>query len=348
MIPLASRLRDMNNKVFIGAGKEHLAFFRTEVPGLNYIDFPGFSPSYSRFLPQYITLFLKTPLLIYYIIRDHYRLETIVRKYSIDLVISDNRFGAWNKKITSVYITHMPVIPFPKFFRLFEKIGVILHRYIIRKYSCCFIPDLPGELNISGRLSHRVKLPENTKYIGILSRFADIKADSENNSGKPLHTSVILSGPEPQRSVLKKKLISILTRKGVPAGILEGRPGKPVKIIVQDNLIIYSHLPSAEMKNLLSRSESIITRPGYSTIMELISMKCSAVLVPTPGQTEQEYLAEYLSEKGWFTCIYQKDLNADIILPVRKAGFPDEIIEESRILLDDALTKLLQNCHREA
>jgi len=230
MIPLACKLRDMNNKIFIGAGEEHLSFFKTEVPGLSYIDFPGFKPGYSRFLPQYLILFLKTPLLVYFSIRDHFRLKTLIHDYSIDMVISDNRFGLWNKKISSVYITHMPLIPFPKPLRLLEIIGILLHRQIIKKYTFCFIPDLPGDLNISGRLSHGLKLPENARYIGILSRFTDDTVTGKKNSGKLMHNTVILSGPEPQRSILKKKVITILKEKKLAAVILEGRPGTPAVI----------------------------------------------------------------------------------------------------------------------
>ena len=59
---------------------------------------------------------------------------------------------------------------------------------------------------------------------------------------------------------------------------------------------------------MVTGSDSIISRSGYTTIMELISMNCAALLIPTPGQTEQEYLAEYLSEKGWFHTISQSEI----------------------------------------
>ena len=171
MIPMARKLLDMNQNVFIASGEEHLNLFRKELPGLTYIDFPGFKPGYSRYLPQYIPLLFKTPLLLFHIIREHYRLKRIISDYSIDIVISDNRFGLWNRKIRTAYITHMPLIPFPKPFQFLEFIGIRLHRFIIRKYSLCFIPDLPGEINLTGRLSHGIRLPENVRYIGILSRF---------------------------------------------------------------------------------------------------------------------------------------------------------------------------------
>ena len=182
MIPLARRLCEMNNNIFLVQGKIILSFFRNELPGLTYIDFPGFKPGYSRLLPQYIPLLLQTPVMLYHIIAEHFRLKKIVKEYKIDIVISDNRFGLWNKKIKTVYVTHMPLIPFPGFFKIFEFIGIFLHRIIIKQYSYCFIPDLPGEINLSGRLSHLHNLPDNVRYIGILSRFAISEDPGPDNS----------------------------------------------------------------------------------------------------------------------------------------------------------------------
>lgn len=241
----------------------------------------------------------------------------------------------------------MPLIPFPKALRLFEKTGILLHRQIIKKYTFCFVPDLPGELNISGRLSHGLKLPENTRYIGILSRFTGDTVAVQRNSGKYLHNTVILSGPEPQRSILKKKVISVFKESKLPAVILEGRPGKPADVYKNGNLTFYSHLPASEMKEMITRSRSIITRSGYSTIMELISLNRSALLIPTPGQTEQEYLAEYLAEKGWFKTVSQKNLKIDFPLPETNAIWSDEIITRSRKLLDEALTDLSEQCYKK-
>jgi hypothetical protein len=78
MIPLAIKLQEMNNNVIIASGEEHLSLFRSELPGLSYISFPGFKPGYSRFLPQYISLFFKIPLLLYHIIVEHHRLKKMI------------------------------------------------------------------------------------------------------------------------------------------------------------------------------------------------------------------------------------------------------------------------------
>jgi hypothetical protein len=347
MIPMARMLQEMNNNIFIASGEEHLALYRTEMPGLTYINFTGFRPGYSRYLPQYLTLLLKTPLLLYHIILEHSRLKKIIRVYAIDIVISDNRFGLWNRKITSVYVTHMPLIPFPEPLRFMEFTGILLHRAIISKYSLCFIPDLQGEVNVSGRLSHGIGLPDNVRFIGILSRFVY----SEEPRGIKLfdfrHNTLILSGPEPQREMLKQKLVNLLKDKEPPVAILEGRPDKMQNFSRSGNILSYNHLPAAEMKEMVTGSESIISRSGYTTIMELISLNCSALLIPTPGQTEQEYLAGYLAEKGWFHTISQSEIKEGITMPSKEAKWSCDIISQSRILLAEALKELLEENHKK-
>jgi len=343
MIPLASRLRDMNNNVFIGAGEKHLALFRNEMPELQCIDFPGFHPGYSKRLPQYMALLLKTPELIYHIIREHYRLKKIIRKFKIDIVISDNRFGLWNNKIKTVYVTHMIRIPFPVAFPFLEFIGILFHRAIINNYNYCFIPDLPGDLNVSGRLSHKVRLPLNAKYIGLLSRFSGTEPVKAENPVNYRHHSVILSGPEPQRSILKQKLSDALQGRDIPTIFLGGMPEEAGETTRSGNIIWFSHLPSGIMKDIITSSEIIISRSGYTTIMELISLNCSALLIPTPGQPEQEYLAQYLEEKGWFTSVSQKCITKEMVLMSVQSFLSEEINSQSRTLLEEALKLMLED-----
>ena len=347
MIPLARKLREMNNNIIIGSGEEHISLIKNELPGLSYISFPGFKPGYSRFVPQYMSLLLKTPVLLYHIILEHYRLKRIIRELAVDIVISDNRFGLWNNKVTSVYVTHMPLIPFPRLLKFLEPLGVFMHRIIIKKYSLCFIPDLPGNLNLSGRLSHGIRLPDNLRYIGILSRFVHSDQSNIDNTVEFRHNTVILSGPEPQRGILKQKLVTLLRDKEPTTVILEGKPGKTDVIERTGNITFYNHLPASRMKAMVTGAENIITRSGYTTIMELVSLNCTALLIPTPGQTEQKYLADYLSGMGWFCTLSQNELRAGIAFIPDKPVWPDGIITQSAILLTRALDELLEKHHKK-
>ena len=338
MIPLAARLRDLGHHIIIGSGEEHLSFFRKELHGVSYLKFPGFKPVYSAFLPQYIAIFLQVPILLFHILKEHFRLKKLITEHGIDVVISDNRFGLWNRQVKTIYITHMPRIPFPEPFAFLEFTGIFLHRIIIKKYDHCFIPDLPGEDNLSGRLSHGIKLPGNVRFTGILSRFSENGTTSGTYKDQ---IAVILSGPEPQRSILKKKLTLFYKDKDHHIVILGGMPGTN-KSIISERMICHDHKSTAEMKEILLESKGIISRAGYSTIMELVSLNCGGLLIPTPGQTEQEYLALYLSGKGWFNSISQKEIKSGKMVFHRNINLPATINEQSRKLLDGALNEILQ------
>jgi hypothetical protein len=347
MIPLARKLKEMSHNVIIGSGEEHLSLFRTELPGISYISFPGFKPGYSRVLPQYIYLLFKIPVLLYHVFIEHWKLSRVITENNIDIIISDNRFGLWSRKITSVYVTHMPLIPFPKQVKFLEYIGVFLHRQIIKKYSLCFIPDLPGDLNLTGRLSHGIRLPDNVRYIGILSKFIAAGQSLNMDPVKFQHNTVILSGPEPQREILKQKLVTLLINKEPRTVFFEGKPIKGGEIERKGNITFYSHLPAFRMKEIIESSDCIISRSGYTTIMELVSLNCTALIIPTPGQTEQEYLAYYLSEKKWFYTIPQKDIKEGISFRKGKIIWQGEINRQSSILLNEALNELLVKHHKK-
>ncbi len=340
MIPLARRLHELNQNIYFGAGNEHLNFLRKEFPKASFLEFPGFRIRYSRYLPQYLTILLKSPVLIYHSVSEHYKLRKIIRDYSINIVISDNRVGLWNKKIKSIFVTHQLRIRFPRPFRFLEFTGVFAIRWVIKKYSYCFVPDLQEEINLSGELSHGMKIPDNVRYTGILSRFGGNDHKPHSTSSKHL---VILSGPEPQRSIFKQRIRKLLDDAGLPSIILEGNPGGTVDKYSEGKIEFMSH-PDREMtRDLILECDRIICRGGYTTIMELISLEKSALLVPTYGQTEQEYLAEYLSEKGWFSYTTQKELNSETITGYRVNKIPDWIYNRSTALLNAVLAEVLED-----
>lgn len=339
----------MNNNVLVASGDEHLAFIHAEIPDIFLISFPGFKTSYSRHIPQYLFLLLRIPALIYHSIREHQKIKRIIKDFDIDVLISDNRFGLWNKKITTVYVTHMPLIPFPRSMRFLEPFGVFLHRLIIKKYTFCFIPDLQGNLNISGRLSHGLDLPSNVRFIGILSRFSDVVDSEDENLSAVPHCTVLLSGPQPQREMLRRKLISLLKDRELTTYFFEGKPADTKDESEKGKIIFYNHRSSFMMKKILASSEWIIARSGYSTIMDLLTIGCMAMLVPTPGQTEQEYLAWNLSNKGWFQTLKQDELlSTEIIQSHRKNSFDNEIVRLSCLQLDKVLNELSEYQHKQS
>ncbi|MFN8211474.1 MAG: glycosyltransferase [Bacteroidales bacterium] len=344
MVPLASALLSAGNRVIIGSGEEHIRFFMSELEGLQYIHFPGFRIRYSKWLPQYLKVILKMPSFIFHTVREHYQLKRIIKKHRIDIVISDSRIGLWNKDIKTVLVTHMLRVPYPS--SIFpEKTGDRIVRKVISKFSFCYVPDLPGEVNLSGKMSHGMAILPNVRFIGLLSRFSSLKPEEHALLPNRYDCTVILSGPEPQRSIMKEKVLAIIKVMGISAAILEGRPSDPGKTEDTGNIKFISHLPTRDMYMLLDQSDLIISRSGYSTIMELASIGKSAILIPTPGQPEQEYLAGLMYDRGWFERILQKDLGRDRFTLGPDFKVPGGMAEMSRNLLSEALLELMEEHH---
>jgi UDP-N-acetylglucosamine transferase subunit ALG13 len=341
MIPLARKLKSMGHKIIIAAGDGPVIFLRKEMPEMDYVLFPGFTIRYSGKLPQYLVIMLKIPLLFYHSIREHQRLKKIIGENEVDIVISDSRIGLWNSRIKSVIVLHFPRIPLPVSLSFLERPLISLGRFIISKFTFCFIPDLDGEDNLTGRLSHDLSLPSNSRFIGILSRFTRY-ADVDCPIPGKYHFMVMLSGPEPQREILKNKLYGYISGTGEKAIFLGGYPEPGYKEQISGNITFINHLPEREMAELILASDLIITRSGYTTIMELVSLNKSALIIPTPGQTEQEYLARYLSNKGLFSTVHQSEIRSMDRVNVPDPVWPERINEQSEVLLHKAIVELLE------
>ncbi|MGB8358879.1 MAG: glycosyltransferase, partial [Bacteroidales bacterium] len=224
--------------------------------------------------------------------------------------ISDNRFGFFHNDVYSVFVTHQLRIAFPGLLRFLEPVALLLNRQIIARYDLCLVPDYPGNENLSGRLSHGVKLPENVFYMGPLSRFTVAEKDKTYMNLPPCYYCLILSGPEPQRSLLYKKVRSAL--HGIQLVVLSGTPmsGTPRVGDLKDSrdITVITNPDTASMRQVIRRSAMVISRSGYTSIMELVSLGRGGVIIPTPGQTEQEYLGQYNNGRHGFITLKQNNL----------------------------------------
>jgi UDP:flavonoid glycosyltransferase YjiC (YdhE family) len=342
MLPLAVRLRDLGHNVYIASSSEHISFFRREAAGFQYIESKSFTIRYSKTFPQWLVIVGSLHRLLWYTVKEHFELKRIIKENSIDIVISDSRPGLWNSKVRTAFVSHLPGIPLPWFLLPLSYTGNLVGRMILRKYDLFFIPDLPGDVNLAGKLSHLRLLPNNARYCGILSRFIYSAADSTGNRGQ--YVLAILSGPEPQRFVFMDKIISLCERLDRELIILGASPGERADTYDPLRKIRYiSHADTTCMTGLITASDVIITRSGYTSLMELTSLKKSAIIVPTPGQSEQEYLARYLHRRGWFRMVRQSELDYTDDLSVPGTGLPDGLMEESENLLKSCIDELLKD-----
>ena len=304
-VPIIRELLESGHNTIIAADKAPLAFLQKEFPNLTFIKLPGFEPTYSKHNSQVFKLFKSIPNALINFKKEHKEIEKIVSDYSIDIIISDNRFGCWNKKAYSIYITHQLNIQVPKFIKWISPAINQLHRSYIKNYNELWIPDVEKGHSLSGVLSHPANIKTKTKYIGFLSRFSEIK-DEE----KSIDYLVILSGPEPQRSIFENIIIKQAYDIQENITILRAKPeNDSIPNDIPTNITLLNHVGDDTFMALVAKSKKIICRGGYSSLMDLITLNRNAYLVPTPGQTEQEYLAEHLTKEGLFNYCKQKDFN---------------------------------------
>ncbi len=339
MIPLALELRKRGHDIIFGVDRSIIPVIEKDLPDIKIIELPGVRIWYSRFLPQYFSIFLQLPHIVAASFREHSALKHLARSLKPDIVISDNRFGFFHKDIFSVFVTHQLRIPFPGWIRFLEPAAAWLNRKIISNFDLCLVPDYPGNENLSGRLSHQMKLPDKVFYMGPLSRFSG-GASGESKINLPhLYYCLILSGPEPQRSLLFKKTISVLS--GIHLVILCGSP-EPCAPENRDDITVMTNPDTATMKQVISGSSLVISRAGYSSVMELVSLGKGGVIIPTPGQTEQEYLGRYHNGRHGFITVRQNDLEYLREISPDSQGALSSRFPETGALMEEAVRLLLE------
>jgi len=330
-IPIVNRLLQQDCEVIIAAGGGCRALLEKEFPKLTYIDLKGYGIQYARkksLMP--VKLLLQFPKIVFRIYTEHSLLKKIVKQYSIDVVISDNRLGLYHKTIPCAYITHQLKIKTGN--RFTEWLAQKIHYHFINKYNECWVPDAAEKINLAGELSHPAILPGvPVKYLGPLSRFENTPAEIKYD------LAIILSGPEPQRTVFEEIVLKDLENYSGVALLIRGLPAETTLLKTSSSLEIQNHLPATELNRVILQSKITISRCGYSTVMDLVSIQKKAILVPTPGQTEQEYLADYLLKQGLFLCVKQASFSLSVVLKkaedfsFNKRTFPqtdnEEVIE---------------------
>lgn len=291
-VPLIRALIDRNIEVLLVGNGESLQFVTSEFPALRSIQLPGYAIEYPKSGNMTLKILRQMPRLRKVIKSEHLLLEDIVQREGAELVISDNRYGCWTAKVPSILITHQTTILLPPYLKWLRKTVAWYNRKLIYHFTQCWIPDYPGAHSLAGRLARFPDgIPARFRYIGNLSRFSE---PSPRNSADAwtYDIAVVLSGPEPQRSILENIILTQLLRTSLRAFVVRGtrQPGKPFPPGVEGADL----LNTTELEALLAKSSCVVARSGYSTIMDLAKLGKKAIFIPTPGQTEQEYLARRL------------------------------------------------------
>ena len=315
-IPIIRLLLEKDFEVLLGGNGHSLELLQNEFPSLKRIELPAYGPLYPSSGPMVLSMVLQLPKFMQAIRNEHESLQSIIHSCDLDCVISDNRYGLWSPKVRSIFITHQLNLIMPQGLGWAGPIVNYFNRKQINKFSACWVPDFPDRF-LSGSLSQ--KPGNNVNYIGPLSRFS-----SPSLIGKKYNFLILLSGPEPQRSILESMLIEKISIIGLDKRILlvRGVKGDTTRKILE-RVEVVDFLATDELQKVMEESELVICRSGYSTVMDLAKLGKKVLFIPTPGQTEQEYLAARLKKKGiaYFVKQSEIDLNTILVEALQYAGF---------------------------
>lgn len=305
-IPLIRHYLAAGNEVVLGGDGESIALLRHRFPQLRIIDLPSLELRYTDNAQQRGFYLRAIPALIRFTLADYYYLRQQFAIEHFDMVISDNRFGLFSRDTKCVYITHQLYVQLPKRLKIFQPLARALHACIYKRYNEVWVPDYADPTcNLAGALAHGGRFDRYAKYIGPLSRFRNRESEIGNrNSGYAI--LAILSGLEPQRTLFEQALIARFKDSTQPVLIVRGKIGGPATATQIGAVTLVPHMGDEQLVPLMQQAKKIIVRSGYSTIMDLavLGMLHKAEFHPTPGQSEQEYLAQILMHRlGSFSAV---------------------------------------------
>jgi len=314
-IPIIAHMLSQGHHITFAGNEWQCHFINKTFTHIETINLEGYNVSYSKRGSGFLfSILLQVPGLLKTIAAEHNWLLQRAADKKYDLIISDNRYGLWHPEIPSVILTHQLELITGMgngTDRLFQQ----LHYKYLGRFKEIWVPDTASYMNLSGRLGHPKKLPPLTKYIGPLSQFYTNQTEERINESTN-QLLVLLSGPEPQRTLLSVMLweqVKTYTGKVV---FVEGSNAIDARTDIPEHVRYYKQLNRADLLPLLQEAAVVICRSGYSSIMDLVALNKKAILIPTSGQTEQEYLASYLQEAGMFYSMKQKDFDLQKVLGI--------------------------------
>jgi uncharacterized protein (TIGR00661 family) len=303
-IPLIRELILLDCDVVIACTASQRKLLEKEFQSLTFFDSPQTQPSYgkNKFLTL-VSLLLQTPKILTSIKQENRWLREFLSAHPVDAIISDNRFGLYAPGIPCIFITHQINVK-TGLGRLFDGLARRINYRFIEKFTACWVPDAEVPQSLSGELSHPAVYPKiDIARIGAMSRFEMCAENTDD------YLLIILSGPEPQRTLLEKKIIEGLWEYKGKAILVRGTVDYSVPIKLPNHVAVHPHLQAARLNTLICAASMVISRCGYTTVMDLMKLQKKAVLIPTPGQAEQEYLSQYLHEKQFAYTVSQNDFS---------------------------------------
>lgn len=298
-IPIIRQLLKQGNTIAIATDGLPMELLKNEFPTLPFFELPPYNISY-----PYQSAFLNIVSQSSKILRTYFQeikaTKTIVDSWQPDILLSDNRFGFRNGQTRNIFITHQLNIAGPNAFVV--KLGTRVHEWFYTKFNEIWVPDHLGADSLAGKLSQKqLKMPVN--YIGPQSRMLRYEIDNR------FDYIAILSGPEPQRTRLESMVVDLFSQHSDLNFCLVRGTNTSHTIPLVPNIELHDVVSTKKLNELINESGVVISRSGYTSIMDYSAMDKRAIMVPTPGQPEQEYLAQHLAQNHLFKFIAQNNFN---------------------------------------
>ncbi len=314
-IPIITALLELGYHVTVATDGPHAIILREAFPNVTFLRLKGYGIRYSKNATGFaLKMLVQIPRILYNIFREFWWLRTTNRQAHFDLIISDNRLGFFHLKTPSVFITHQLNLQTP-FSWSTNFLQWVQYTWFKLFYTMVWVPDMEGDQNLSGILGNPIRKPSvPVWYMNCLSRLKAY-ATSQTNEQQPAHLFLgIVSGPEPQRSIFQEILWAEGNQLHQPFKLIAGTADQASNKAVSEFGSIEPHLAGPDLVKAIENTKFIISRGGYTSLMELIPLNKPLILVPTPGQTEQEYLAKRWQDKGWAVAYDQTQFKLETAL----------------------------------
>lgn len=317
-ISIIKHLIEAGHSVSIAGEEPVTTLLKEEFPLLPIFQLPGYRIKYSKRESQVLQMLLQFPTIAWWTLKEHFLLKSLLKKYPHDVVISDNRYGVWSSKTENIIITHQLYVQTSNNNRFVERIVWRLISNRIKCFDQCWIPDNEPPHDLAGDLVYKKRFPQNAILIGAVSRFEKTTLQEQP---PVFDLMAIISGPEPHRTFFEQRVIDQAETYGINTLVVGGTPAASMQKQESPFITWQHHLPTEKMADAISKSKRIICRSGYSGIMDFVFLDKPAIFVPTPGQTEQEYLCKYLSEKIGLVYAEQGSFDLKALLAVEPTKF---------------------------
>jgi len=340
-IPIINELLHQGCNVIIACNSTQKALLSKEFPQLGYVHLSGYNLKYGKKRwGTIVRIILQTPKILIKINNEKTWLNIFLKSQTVNLIISDNRFGLYAPDIPSVFITHQLHIK-TGLGKWADNLIQKLNYKRIKKFSTCWVPDQQGTGSLAGKLSNPQKLPAiPVKYIGALSRLNTCKQKANT-----IDVLIILSGPEPQRTIFEELVLSTLKLLPEKTVLVRGLPKESGEAVIEKNCTIYNHAHAGLLNELICNAEFVISRSGYTTVMDLMKLGKKSIFVPTPGQAEQEYLATHLHQQQLAYTVLQSQFSLKEALANARA-FSYQLEEMSMEEYKNVIDETIESLHR--